>query len=908
MDKLFITILNNALVASWIIVAVIICRQLFKKAPKWINCILWGLVAIRLAVPFSIESIFSLVPSAKPVPVDIEYAKVPQINSGIPAINTIVNPVLENNFVANEVASANPMQIVIFILSYVWIIGVAGLCIYAVVSFFMIKRRVRTAQMVEKGIYACDSIESPFILGIVRPHIYFPVYMDEESYECVLEHEKAHIKRLDHIWKPLGFLILAVYWFNPLCWIAYIMLCKDIEYACDEKVTRDKDKDWKAKYCQVLLDCSSQRRLVSACPVAFGEVSVKDRIKSVIDYKKPAFWIIVATVVISVIVAVCFMTNPKKEESTEEENLIEIADLDGNGKAELIGIEEVTPQELYSLKVIKDDGTILFATELGTPHVAWNSYWLYQRGDVTGVLEYNPSEFQGLSNYYYKLYTFEGGESTVYSSNQVEFDTNPGNDGEWKEDVNAFAEDVNSLLDNSVVLISTLNGELHQYGDDFSLRCEVPTSYDMPVLEYEVTEAQLFVEMWADAFCKKDGEVLYKYSSDDVRNALAIEEVKGEYVFGESSPWPWDGWYRIEELYDNSAMIDYYALTSDPHVTVWRQYITFANDENTEATGDIKYLVKTVNIDKYENIVLGSDFDLAYRNGLFWMDYNTNGLGETLNSNALLSSSMAYKDLFEPDTAARYLLNLLKNDKKVPIVVMDGANENEKILNITFMEDNQVRTVKMIRSWGNTGIWIPAGMEDEENDEYLEFDGIIVENTIESLVPIILVENISGDNSVIPYDKVMFELPKELAAWENKVGTKVRIVCHNEFAESMPAQGSIVKIDELIERVHPFTGEVRLEKIAPNDSYSVAGADKLNENMNVDYVEDNGQYIVDGDMVFMYKKVLVGKQPSAACSVQYIVLTNDENITWEEVDRSLYSSNSNDWLYGSIIIGINPIE
>ena len=197
------------------------------------------------------------------------------------------------------------------------------------------------------------------------------------------------------------------------------------------------------------------------------------------------------------------------------------------------------------------------------------------------------------------------------------------------------------------------------------------------------------------------------------------------------------------------------------------------------------------------------------------MDYNKNGFGEKLNSKALLSSSLTYKDLFEPDTAARYFLNLLKNDKKVPIEVIDGANENEKILNITFMEDNQVRTVKMIRPWGNTGIWIPGDIENEdilkaetikprlvpelpepkeidESKEYLEFDGIIVENTIESLVPIILVENISGDNSVISYDKVMFELPKELAVWENKVGTKVRIVCHNEFAESMPAQGSIV--------------------------------------------------------------------------------------------------------------------
>ena len=563
MDKLFITILNNALVASWIILAVIICRQLFRKAPKWINCVLWGLVAIRLIIPFSIESIFSLVPSAKPVPVDIEYAKVPQINSGIPAINTIVNPVLENNFVADEIASANPMQIVIFILSHVWIIGVAGLFIYAVVSSFMIKRRVRTAQLIEKGIYECDNIESPFILGIVRPRVYVPVCMDKESYECVLEHEKAHIKRLDHIWKPLGFLILAVYWFNPLCWIAYIMLCKDIEYACDERVTRDKDKDWKAKYCQVLLDCSSQRRLVSACPVAFGEVSVKDRIKSVINYKKPAFWIIVAAVVISVIVAVCFMTNPRKEESAEKESLIGIADVDEN---------------------------------------------------------------------------------------------------------------------------------------------------DSDIVEYNIDKNQLFVKFWATAFCKKDSEVLYKYSSDDVRTALALEKVNDEYVLGESSPWPRDGWYSIEELHDNSAMIDYYAVTPDSHVTVWRQYITFSIDE-TDKEND---LVKTVNTKKYENIVLGSDFDLAYSNGLLWMDYNKNGFGEKLNSKALLSSSLTYKDLFEPDTAARYFLNLLKNDKKVPIEVIDGANENEKILNITFMEDNQVKTVKMVRPWGNSGIWIPGDIENED--------------------------------------------------------------------------------------------------------------------------------------------------------------------------------------------------
>ena len=315
MNKLFITILNNTLVASWIILAVIILRFVFKrfvsKIPKWINCLLWGLVAIRLVFPFSIESIFSLIPSAKPVPVDIEYAKVPQIDSGITVVNTAINPILENNFAAEEIASANPIQIVIGVASYLWIFGVIALFIYAFVSFILIKRRVKNAQLVDKGIFRVETLDSPFILGIIRPSVYIPDSLDEEAYQCVIEHEKAHIKRGDFIWKPLGFLILSVYWFNPLCWIAYICLCKDIEYACDEKVTYDKDKEWKAKYCQTLLNCSSQRRLISACPVAFGEVSVKDRIKSVINYKKPKFWIICISIIVCIVVGICFLTSPR---------------------------------------------------------------------------------------------------------------------------------------------------------------------------------------------------------------------------------------------------------------------------------------------------------------------------------------------------------------------------------------------------------------------------------------------------------------------------------------------------------------------------------------------------------------------------------------------------------------------
>ena len=318
MDKLFITIVNNGLVASWIILAVIVLRKLLNRIPKWVNCLLWGLVAIRLAIPFSIESIFSLIPSAKPVPADIEYAKIPKIDSGMHAVNTVINPVLENHFAVKEIASVNPIQVIIFITSYIWLIGVIGLLIYAFVSFIMLKRQVKNAQAVDKGIFRSGTIDSPFILGFVKPSIYIPDYLDDEAYICVTEHEKAHIKRGDFIWKPFGFWILSVYWFNPLCWFAYIMLCKDIEYACDEKVTKDKDKNWKATYCQVLLDCSSKRKMIAACPVAFGEVSVKDRIKFVIRYKKPTFGMIVLAFVACIVVGICFLTNPKTTEISDD--------------------------------------------------------------------------------------------------------------------------------------------------------------------------------------------------------------------------------------------------------------------------------------------------------------------------------------------------------------------------------------------------------------------------------------------------------------------------------------------------------------------------------------------------------------------------------------------------------------
>lgn len=309
MNIFFIGVVNNAITASILIVLVLLLRVLLKRAPRWIQPVLWGIVGIRLLCPFQIESALSLIPKANPIPENIEYMQMPQIDTGITILNQSINPIVAENFRPDPISSANPLQVWIYILVIVWLIGIAGMLLYGVVSYAVLLRKMKHAQLVEKNVYESKVAPGPFILGIVAPKIYLPKGLTEENRNCVLEHEKAHLKRRDNFWKPFGFLILSVYWFHPLCWIAYILLCKDIELACDEKVTKDKDNQWKAKYCQALLECSMPRKMITACPVAFGEGNVKGRVRLVLNYRKPAFWIVISSVVLCVLVAICFLTS-----------------------------------------------------------------------------------------------------------------------------------------------------------------------------------------------------------------------------------------------------------------------------------------------------------------------------------------------------------------------------------------------------------------------------------------------------------------------------------------------------------------------------------------------------------------------------------------------------------------------
>ena len=407
MSNLFISLLNMSIAAGWLILAVVVIRFLLKKAPRWISCVLWALVGIRLICPFSPESILSLIPSAETLPATSLYTDSPMIHSGIAILNSTVNPVISESLAPVPGVSVNPVQVIASVAAVVWVVGVVGMLIYGTISVWKIKRAVRVSlplarfinrttdgtgtvkvqiademlggavmedsaavtgravkadktvldrdERKEKSILIkyrekcriCDNIASPFILGIFRPMIYLPGSLTPEQMQQVLAHETAHLKRKDHWWKPLGFAILTLHWFNPLVWLAYVLLCRDIEMACDEKVVRTMKTEEKRSYSKTLLECSVSRRMISACPLAFGEVGVKTRIRSVLNYKKPAFWVVVAALLICVVVAVCFLTNPVKDGG---KNSIQNGNSQSEDGERLLGVNrtrEVASQRVY---------------------------------------------------------------------------------------------------------------------------------------------------------------------------------------------------------------------------------------------------------------------------------------------------------------------------------------------------------------------------------------------------------------------------------------------------------------------------------------------------------------------------------------------------------------------------------
>lgn len=769
MDDVFLKLVNLSISASWLILAVLVLRVVLKKAPKWVMPLLWGVVALRLVCPFSIESVLSLIPSAETIPSEIVTETREPVLYEQATLDIVTNPTLPPAAEVTVGVSRQQAQVDFNIYSVLWLAGMAALLVHALVSAGKLKKKLATAILLRDNIYESEFVDSPFVFGVVKPNIYLPMHMDEGTAAHVIAHERAHLARRDHWWKVLGYLVLALHWFNPLVWVAYILFCRDIELACDERVVKGLDGAARADYSQALLSCAAPGRAVAACPLAFGEGNIKTRVKSALHYKKPAFWVAAAAVLAVVIMAVCFLTNPKSERGslvwaqklnaadvasielyvpaegkarqykkldTEEmaqavelinssrgtyiekpetvygglpvwflltmadgtvhavgsvvghyliidgdtfdadvenqaewENYVlkgdsaspidmadrlsyalygmttgvytlgeavfedsvwetsyektfantkstpelwlssalgtdmtgilygtvtaargysyrfseweeidltvsnfdwlfrsgsgedwdgtsaaklrrenahawrgtktgedvnatvpmaEIrrqdeltamdqwlllqqkdgslylvmgyrsgahpyrwivrlnggateltrADLNGDGIEEVISYTGTSTQEPYRLRVSDQSGEELWSAELGLAHAGWSSYFLYRDSVKTALLCYEPTMYQGEASYSYRLFLLSGSETTTLAQNSVSFSINPDSTDPWPAEARKFADEVNRLLDKSELLFSTLNGELHCYGDGAVIRCTDPSESD----------------------------------------------------------------------------------------------------------------------------------------------------------------------------------------------------------------------------------------------------------------------------------------------------------------------------------------------------------------------------------------------------------------------------------------------
>lgn len=769
MDDVFLKLVNLSISASWLILAVLVLRVVLKKAPKWVMPLLWGVVALRLVCLFSIESALSLIPSAETIPSEIVTETREPVLYEQATLDIVTNPTLPSAAEVPVGVSRQQAQVDFNIYSVLWFAGMAALLVHALVSAGKLKRKLATAILLRDNIYESEFVDSPFVFGVVKPNIYLPMHMDEGTAAYVIAHERAHLARRDHWWKVLGYLVLALHWFNPLVWVAYILFCRDIELACDEKVVKGLDGAARADYSQALLSCAAPKRAVAACPLAFGEGNIKTRVKSALHYRKPAFWVAAAAVLAVVIVAVCFLTNPRSERGslvwaqklnaadvasielyvpaegearqykkldTEEmaqavelinssrgtyiekpetvyaglpvwflltmddgtvhavgsvvghyliidgdtfdadvenqaewENYVlkgdsaspidmadrlsyalygmttgvytlgeavfedsvwetsyeetfantkstpelwlssalgtdmtgilygtvtaargysyrfseweeidltvsnfdwlfrsasgedwngtsaaklrrenahawrgtrtgedvnatvpmaEIrrqdeltamdqwlllqqkdgslylvmgyrsgahpyrwivrlnggateltrADLNGDGIEEVISYTGTSTQEPYRLRVSNQSGEELWSAELGLAHVGWSSYFLYRDSVKTALLRYEPTIYQGEASYSYELFMLSENGTTTLAENSVSFSVNSDSADSWPAEARKFADEVNRLLDKSELLFSTLNAELHSYGDGTVIRCAEPSESD----------------------------------------------------------------------------------------------------------------------------------------------------------------------------------------------------------------------------------------------------------------------------------------------------------------------------------------------------------------------------------------------------------------------------------------------
>ncbi|MDD3369169.1 MAG: M56 family metallopeptidase [Lachnospiraceae bacterium] len=755
MNHIFQTILQMNITASIVICSVLVVRFLLKRAPKIFSYVLWSVVLFRLICPVAIESNWGVIPvsgltaesliseaeggnltmsSAQ----DLTGGNQESVNSTVPMAEGSLNG--EDSDVTNP-NSMSMRQLVLWIAEKIWLCGIAVLMCYSVVSLINIKRKVASAQKTEENIYEVQDLETPFVFGIVKPLIYLPAGLTGEERIYILAHERWHIHRMDHLVKLLGYCVLLVHWFNPLVWLSFILMTKDMEMSCDEAVLRKFQGTIKKEYSTSLLNMAIEKHKIAGTPLAFGEENVKSRIKNVLRYKKAGVGILAVCLCVVVGTIMVLMTNRTPGDQVQEvelteknypENLAQMYEwrtnyvgdnsavgnitdawfMDTGFSLVKNGIELQTDTEPYEVTVryLSDNFTINTSAEqlnaeeqlesieqlfeqnaallfslienAGVVHIRINDQMVadYTRTELEekfGELWSNTESFEGFCKVYdYVNYVQDMGNRT-------------------SEDI--LQEDA---MQESTIQESTIQESTIQ---------EISTQENTQNLE--------MIEQWATAFCDRDGEAIASMISDEVKSQMEeqglLEQAGGTYTFGVSSPWPWSlvdstKPYTIEVSGD-TAVILYYAAVSDPHISVWRETIGFTLE-------DEKMLIHSETLEYLDHIASAEEFEKAYPLGIITgtaMDYMQNGLGEMLNRNAMENpDSEFYQVLFQPDTAAVYLLNLLKNENKVQTDYAYADDGTKDVLvHIDFILSNESVTIRMTQPFGTDGIWIPQKVE-----------------------------------------------------------------------------------------------------------------------------------------------------------------------------------------------------
>ena len=548
MEYLFIHVLNISITASFLVLAIILYRLFAKKAPKWVSVLLWGLVGLRLLFPFSIESALSLIPSKNTIPTTITHDRYPALDTGFENVDEIVNPILSGSMEARPEYSANPMHVWITALGWIWLAVMLCMLLYMAASFIYLRIKTIVKLEREDNVYLCDYVKTPFILGIIRPRIYLHSDISDKDYSLVVAHEKAHIKRLDHIWKPLGFLLLSVYWFNPLLWVAYILLCRDIESACDEKVISDLGDNEKADYSEALLTLGIKSRVISACPLAFGEVSVKSRVSAISKYKKPATIAIVISLVVCTIFAVCFLTYKKNNAVAVEQGIWYAGKVIGSTDS------NATCDDV-PLFVFTENGDLLVESK----NLADLSYVRLGKMNTAYV---SKSEYESL----FEGVTFREGYDAEYFHNVIK--------AAWR-----ITPSVSSGIDHKEVYLLRTEKELYMgYADDgkigtlYELRFNeaLPTYlYVMQYTSLDVINASLTLDsstgtgrisFGGNSSYKPNGTYKYENSklifttSDSFELKLVFLDVGGTLIYSEKD----SDTRGFEELFPNGASFNLY--------------------------------------------------------------------------------------------------------------------------------------------------------------------------------------------------------------------------------------------------------------------------------------------------------------------------------------------------------------